>query len=318
MTLFIGIDEAGYGPKLGPLVMTAAVFRCDRREIDLWQALGDAVTGALDRSGRLFVGDSKKAYDRSARGLGRLERTTLAFLGAAGKRPASAAQVVEGLRASAPDGGHTYPWYLGFDVPVPLSARAESRARPADTLPGALGRESITFLGFRSQIFRAKEFNNAVARTQNKATVLFEACTGLISDALADTGETEAVIHVDRLGGRRYYGGGLAEAFGSLGVQTVFETRKCSRYAVKALDRTVEISFTVKADQTSFPAALAGMVSKYVRELHMRALNAWWTRRAPGLAPTAGYGTHAAEFVRMIEPVIRDDGIDRLALVRSR
>ena len=318
MTLFIGIDEAGYGPRLGPLVMTAAVFRCDRRDIDLWEALGDAVTGALDRSGRLFVGDSKKAYDRSARGLGRLERTTLAFLGAAGKRPASTAQVVEGLHASAPDDGDPYPWYLGFDVPVPVVSCAESSPRSADALAGALGRESVSFLGFRSQLLRVKEFNEAVDRTRNKATVLFKACTKLIEDALADAGQTQAAIHVDRLGGRRYYGAGLGEAFGLGKVESVFETRKCSRYAVKALDRTVEISFTVKADQASFPVALAGMVSKYVRELHMRALNAWWTRRAPGLAPTAGYGAHAAEFVRTIEPVIRDDGINRLALVRLR
>lgn len=318
MTLLIGIDEAGYGPRLGPLVMTATGFRCARGALDLWETLSEAVTDALDRSGRLCVADSKKVFNRSARGLGRLEQATLAFLAAAGERPGSAAELLQSLHISLAHDGDACPWYRAFDVPVPSSPCSETARRCADGLACALGRQSVSFLGFRSQLFRVKKFNDIVARTQNKATLLFEACTGLMQDVLADFGDTDVVIHVDRLGGRRYYREGLAEAFPAAGIETVCETPNCSRYAIKTLDRTVEISFTVKADQTSFPVALAGMVSKYVRELHMRALNAWWTRRVSGLVPTAGYAAHAAEFIRLVEPAIRDDEIDRLAVVRLR
>lgn len=318
MTILIGIDEAGYGPRLGPLVMTATAFRCKTRDLDLWQALNDAVAGAFDHSRRLFVGDSKKAFNRSARGLARLEQTTLAFLAAGGKNPPCAAELLNSLGVSLPDDADAYPWYCAFDVPIPVSLGAGTVRRSADALAAALRRESVTFLGFRSQTYRTKEFNNIVARTQNKATLLFEACTGLIEHALANVDDADVVIHVDRHGGRRYYRSGLAGAFPPDQIETVIETPNCSRYVVKTLDRTVEISFTVKADLTSFPVALAGMTSKYVRELHMKAFNAWWTQRVPGLAPTAGYAAHAAEFLRSIEPAIRNAGINRLALVRLR
>lgn len=38
------------------------------------------------------------------------------------------------------------------------------------------------------------------------------------------------------------------------------------------------------------------MTAKYVRELAMRAFNAWWCGRAPGLAATAGYPLDAARW----------------------
>ncbi len=38
------------------------------------------------------------------------------------------------------------------------------------------------------------------------------------------------------------------------------------------------------------------MASKYLRELAMRALNDYWRRRVPNLAPTAGYPQDAKRF----------------------
>ncbi len=44
MTVLAGIDEAGYGPTLGPLVVSLAAFRVAGAEAeapgDLWSALG--------------------------------------------------------------------------------------------------------------------------------------------------------------------------------------------------------------------------------------------------------------------------------------
>src|SRR6266702_1715065 len=47
MAWFIGIDEAGYGPNLGPFVMTAVVCWAPDAAVDLWQIL----RAALRRSG---------------------------------------------------------------------------------------------------------------------------------------------------------------------------------------------------------------------------------------------------------------------------
>ena len=71
MSWIIGIDEAGYGPNLGPFVMTAIALRVpdDGAEGDLWQRLAAAVRRQSDPDdGRLLVADSKVVY-APARGL---------------------------------------------------------------------------------------------------------------------------------------------------------------------------------------------------------------------------------------------------------
>src|SRR5947209_1132212 len=92
----VGIDEAGYGPNLGPFVMTAVACRlpAEHGEADLWGLLGDAVRRAAGpRDDRLVVDDSKEVY-KGARGLGGLERALVAL---AGGLPASLAGLVERL-----------------------------------------------------------------------------------------------------------------------------------------------------------------------------------------------------------------------------
>ena len=45
MTIVAGIDEAGYGPWLGPLVVSAAALRVppELAEVDLWKTLSAGV-----------------------------------------------------------------------------------------------------------------------------------------------------------------------------------------------------------------------------------------------------------------------------------
>src|SRR5438067_3282967 len=79
MSWIIGIDEAGYGPNLGPLVMTAVACRVpdDLGCPNLWQLLGRVVRQAADDAeegdGRVLVDDSKLLYS-TTRGLAELER----------------------------------------------------------------------------------------------------------------------------------------------------------------------------------------------------------------------------------------------------
>src|SRR5262252_3516322 len=82
MAWVIGIDEAGYGPNLGPFVMTAVACRVSDgvAGANLWQLLGGAVRSAREEDdGRLLVDDSKVVYS-TARGLLGLERGVLATL----------------------------------------------------------------------------------------------------------------------------------------------------------------------------------------------------------------------------------------------
>ena len=65
MGLIIGMDEAGYGPNLGPLVISATVWRVpgDPRQVDFWKSLGSVVSqSATKDSDRIHVADSKEVY----------------------------------------------------------------------------------------------------------------------------------------------------------------------------------------------------------------------------------------------------------------
>src|ERR1051325_10261583 len=72
----IGIDEAGYGPNLGPFVMT--LVACRSKASDLWDDMRSGVRRADEAADqRLVVADSKQVYS-PARGCAELERTVLA------------------------------------------------------------------------------------------------------------------------------------------------------------------------------------------------------------------------------------------------
>src|SRR6185295_9038799 len=90
MPYCIGTDEAGYGPNLGPLVVTATLWRVPEgtTQETLYDHLTEIVTAA-PRDGddpRLWIADSKAVYSPAV-GLARLELGVLAMLRACGLRP---------------------------------------------------------------------------------------------------------------------------------------------------------------------------------------------------------------------------------------
>src|SRR5262245_58648606 len=82
MPWHIGIDEAGYGPNMGPLLQTAVGVRFPVKPRDPWRLLAKAVRRhgeGDDDDLRVVIDDSKKVY-APPNGLQRLERGVLAAL----------------------------------------------------------------------------------------------------------------------------------------------------------------------------------------------------------------------------------------------
>lgn len=105
--VMVGIDEAGYGPLLGPLCIGMAALRLEDWKPgdpapDLWKTLGGSVCRKPgDKLGRVAVEDSKKLKlpndSKNRHPLTHLERGVHAFLRCLGRRPQTDAEVIECL-----------------------------------------------------------------------------------------------------------------------------------------------------------------------------------------------------------------------------
>src|SRR5947209_2181627 len=79
----VGIDEAGYGPNLGPLVQAAVGLRLPDHDPAGWETLKAVVRRAHEKDdGRLLIDDSKKVHTRG--GVKALQRGVMSTLGSSG------------------------------------------------------------------------------------------------------------------------------------------------------------------------------------------------------------------------------------------
>jgi hypothetical protein len=320
--ILAGIDEAGYGPVLGPLVTCLTSFRLGPvGGDDLWARLSGVVTreSSLSIDEALAVVDSKLLY-RPEQGLAALETVALCFLALCngGEFPADGVRFLEHCMGKKQSSLAPYPWYRRTfpALKLPLVARAETirthvkrlqdRARTAGVEPVCLAIRALL----------EGEFNTAARRTGSKAGVLFEENMALIDGLCARA--RPARILCDRHGGRRHYGDLLAAAFPMAGVSTLGEERERSSYRVGTAACGFELTYRVNGERFGLEVALASILAKYTRELFMEAFNRHFVRRVSGLRRTAGYFNDGLRFLSDLERAGALEPGERERLVRLR
>ncbi len=291
MPAVIGMDEAGYGPNLGPLVVTSTVWEVpgDPKRCDFWSKLSDAVTQEPSTDGRLRVADSKQVYSPD-RGLRDLELGVLALLGQLGPQPKTFRELIELITA----GGTSLdvePWFVSADISLPLACSAEHVDRAAEELRVSLAKAQIRCRTIRSDVILTERFNRLVRERDNKAAALSRASMQLLRSVWDHATDEVTLVIGDKHGGRDRYADLLIDVLDGRMVFVLEEGSLRSRYKLGPS----ELRFQQKAE-AHFPVAVASMVCKYAREVALELFNSFWQKHLPDLRPTKGYPQDAKRF----------------------
>lgn len=294
MTFFIGTDEAGYGPNLGPLLITATAwqFPAGTTAEQCWDQLSEAVCShSPERADQLQVADSKQLYS-PGKSITALEKAVLSILRLSDQTPTTFQELGQAVA------GQPFQQDIGQEtclndepIRLPLDTAPDLIDRSTQKLKQTLQSAQATLVSVRSRVIFPPEFNRLVEQAGSKGRVLSTETLKLVADLIREYQPDSAQVICDKHGGRNRYDELLSAAFDDRMVFRQEEGRHLSRYR---LDQT-EFRFQTKAEE-HLPVALASMVSKYVREVAMHEFNAWWRERIPSLKPTQGYPVDAARF----------------------
>lgn len=304
MPFLIGTDEAGYGPNLGPLLITATCWKTDTPDADLYDLLSPLVVAQPQRKKKsnvdagvaqtLLIADSKVVY--RGKSIQSLERAVLATLSLL--HGTVATDLRELTKQLQPTADATFFdnefWLCDQAVELPLKNSVDEIADTADAFLTQCESANVKLCSIDSAIVLPPDFNESIQQQGNKANVLSQRTLGIVERQMRRC-RGDLVIDCDKHGGRSSYRPLIEQCLTPAPVSVHCETAAQSVYRWQDQQRNTEIRFTAKGEG-QLSVALASMVSKYVREVYMEAWNGYWRHHQSDLKPTKGYPQDAKRF----------------------
>ena len=323
--ILAGIDEAGYGPLLGPLVVGCCAFEIDGADPAadelpcVWKRLKKHVSkNRTKQAKKLHINDSKVVYAYEG-GFKEMERAILALLATRIDRVEGLEHLLGCCAKDAVDDILRYPWYQPYDGErFPL----EQDFLPVRLFANALKQEmeacGARCVHLAARIVTERKLNDLIAATHNKGSALFSTAAIHLDHLIRTYGEQGLVIFCDRQGGRSHYGSLLRLMFEEWSLEIEREEESRADYRLLRNGHAVRIIFCEKAEAQCLPVAAASMLSKYLREALMTRFNAFWKQHLPDLTPTAGYYADGTRFLADIQQKRVELGIPDEQLIRCR
>lgn len=250
--LVLGVDENGYGPILGPFVVTGVLLEVDG---DPWNVLN-----IQDK--KLYIRDSKEIFKGSLPSYKTGESLALGLLKNLGLSPKSTSEYICELTDQPYESLFRHsetlmPLHSILELPFWLDNE------PSKVLLSEYG--SIKIVSVKQRIILPGLFNQKVKAIGSKAYLDFLEFMGVAEMCTADE---PALIIFGKIGGTTHYLR-MFQFAGMREVKVKFESTEKSSYLYK----NWEMHFIKDADSRYLPVAMASIVGKYTRELFMMALS---------------------------------------------
>lgn len=288
---YLGIDENGMGPRLGPLVVTSVLARVDP-EREGARIATSRPRGAFAKR----IGDSKKlvAFDDASLGEAWARAIVSYTQAKAGKLQAPPLTPTDLLSTVALDSDHVlrspcpshHADLCWGDEGETFSSNDDAVASCTKDLERLRDR-GLEVLRVRVAIVCTRKLNEAVGAGLSRFDVDLHTMERLTLSAREDAGEDVYAL-CGKVGGFDFYG----DRFGPLGghLHTVLvEGRARSEYHLPGVGR---LAFLRDADESHLIVGLASLVGKWARDHLMRRVVRWHRTRAPDghdLPEASGY-----------------------------
>lgn len=309
---YVGIDEVGYGPILGPLVIgfipIVTSLNPDKfnREINEFLLKNDLIK---IQDSKLFFRGRNKHF--------KLELEILGFLSLF-YNPFT--YYKEFLRIFL---RNKVMWekaiWLDPNLKVPFFIKEESSSIVLDKRSIYKKCFSTTTSKIRKPwLFQIEPylFNRMLESYDTKSELITYSVCGWVRRFIEiHSPDYDITFYIGRHGGRKFYQRHLYRFFEK--VQIVEEKDAYSHYRVQ-LDGLHSNLIFIKDAEKKFPiVALSSMVAKYFRELSMHCFNLFWQKYKVSLKPTSGYIPDALGFMENIKDVVQKLNMNITEIVRK-